>query len=58
MAKTDPIPQTWIMQYVDKLLNMAQRLPENSPMRTAAALRAEHAMDMVKAFQEHADGRD
>jgi hypothetical protein len=48
-----PIPQEWIRDYVDKMLSLAATLPENSLMREAAALRAEHIMDMVKAWQEH-----
>jgi hypothetical protein len=50
-----PIPQEWIRDYVDKMLLLAARLPEGSPMRAAAALRAEHIMDMVQAWQERAE---
>lgn len=49
---TEDIPQLWIKEYVDTLLRFAERLPEGSPMRDSTLLRADHAMDLVKAFRE------
>lgn len=45
------IPEEWIKQYVDKLLTLAGRF-DSGPMRDAAAMRADHVMDMVKAWRE------
>lgn len=47
----EPIPQEWIKEYVDKLLMMAEKFGPGA-MQNAALLRADHAMDMVKAFRE------
>ena len=47
----EPIPQEWIKDYVDTMLSLAQRFNDNK-MRDACALRAEHAMDLVRAFRE------
>jgi hypothetical protein len=49
----EPIPQEWIKQYVDDLLLFAERLKESNLLRDACLLRAEHAMDLVKAFRAH-----
>ena len=46
------IPEEWIKNYVDSLLKAAERFGSNSPMGTAALIRADHAMDLVKAFRE------
>jgi hypothetical protein len=46
-----PIDQKWIEGYVNELLSLADKLA--GPMRNALALRAEHAMDLVKAWREH-----
>lgn len=46
------IPEQWIKEYVDKILDIASQLPSNSAMCNALLLRAEHAMDLVKAFRE------
>lgn len=46
------IPEKWIRNYIDQLLDVAKGLPENSLMREAILLRADHTMDMVKAWQE------
>jgi hypothetical protein len=48
-----PIPQEWIKIYIDKLIKLAEQLPEGGKMREATLLRVEHAMDLVKAFREH-----
>ena len=48
------IPQEWVKKYVDKLIDMAKQFDENSLMRTTCLMRAEHAMDLVKAFRESA----
>ena len=47
-----PIPQEWIRSYVDMLLKTAALFPAGSEMRTAALLRADNVLDLVKAFQE------
>jgi hypothetical protein len=44
--------EIFIRDYVDKLLRMAATLPEGAPMREAAMLRADHALDLVKAWRE------
>lgn len=48
----DPIPQDWIKRYVDALLEFAAKAGPNSKMGEAALLRADHVMDLVKAFRE------
>lgn len=45
------IPEEWIKKYADTILAVASELPEGPP-RDAVALRAEHAMDLVKAYRE------
>jgi hypothetical protein len=45
------IPLDWIKNYTGKLLEYAGQLPEYSPMRTAALLRVDNIMDMVKAWK-------
>lgn len=47
-----PISQEWIKNYVDQLLAYAEKLPEGNTMRVAAMMRADHAMDLVKAWRE------
>lgn len=47
------IPEQWIQQYVDQLLDLAKRLDEGSKMRAAVLLRAEHAMDLVQTYRDH-----
>jgi hypothetical protein len=49
MQSIDP---EWIQKYVDTLLAFAVRFPEGSKMRDAALLRADHAMDLLKAWKE------
>jgi len=44
------IPEEWIKSYVDKLLHLAGVLAPGT-MRDACLLRADHAMDMVKAWR-------
>ena len=45
------IPEEWIGQYVDALLQGAMKLPDGK-FRDAVALRAEHAMDLVEAWRK------
>lgn len=52
MENRNDIPQEWIKKYVESLLRVAQKFPEASSMRQASMLRADHAMDLVKAFRE------
>lgn len=47
-----PIPQEWIVEYVEKFLAFASKFGPDTPMGRASMLRADHVMDMVKAFQE------
>ena len=47
------IPEKWMKKYVDQLLEIAAKFPPGR-MRDAALLRADHVMDMVKAYREHA----
>lgn len=47
----EPIPQEWIKKYVDQMLDLAKKLGPG-PMQDACLLRADHAMDLVKAFRE------
>lgn len=44
------IPQAWIKRYVDQVIEMAGKLDDGG-MRDATLLRAEHAMDLVRAWQ-------
>lgn len=46
------IPQNWVRNYVDQILVMAKQFEDASPMRAACVMRAEYAMDLVKAFRE------
>lgn len=45
------IPEDWIKQYVDQWLEIAGKL-QRGPMYDSALLRADHAMDLVKAWRE------
>jgi len=54
MKPQEAIPEVWIQKYVDQLLEIAGRLSEG-PMRDAVLLRADHAMDLVKAYRETKD---
>jgi hypothetical protein len=55
MTAMKPIPQEWIKEYVDSLLQAAAKFDEYSAMRAAALMRADHVMDLVKAWREHVD---
>jgi hypothetical protein len=48
----EPISQDWIRRYVDQLLDIAAKLGPESSMGAACVLRADHAMDLVKAWRE------
>ncbi len=48
------IPDKWMKTYVDQLLDIAEKFPRGR-MRDAALLRADHIMDMVKAYRDHAE---
>ena len=52
MSTRAPIPQEWIRDYVDTLLAAAKHIGPNTVMGKATLERAEHAMDLVKAFRE------
>jgi hypothetical protein len=47
-----PIPQEWIKEYVDKLIEVAKAFDHKSDMHKAVLLRADYAMDLVKSFRE------
>lgn len=47
----EPIPQEWIKRYVGQWLEIAGKM-EPGKMQDAALLRADHAMELVKAFRE------
>ncbi len=49
------IPEQWIKEYVDQMLAVAAKF-NDGPMQKAAALRAEHAMDLVTAYRESKRG--
>ena len=51
----EDIPQKWIMRYVDELIEAAKMFGPGSPMSNAAAMRADHIMDMVQAFRKRAE---
>jgi hypothetical protein len=48
------IPESWIKGYVDRMLALAAKFPDGK-MREAVLSRADHAMDLVKAYRERAD---
>jgi hypothetical protein len=43
----EPIPQEWIKAYIDKILELAGKMPSDLQL-----LRADHIMCLVKAFRE------
>jgi hypothetical protein len=47
-----PIPQKWIKEYVDSLIEAAKSFGLESKMSQSAMVRADAIMDLVKAFQE------
>ncbi len=51
MTNSQAIPEKWIKNYVDQMLKIAAKFPRGR-MRDAALLRADHVMDMVKAYRE------
>lgn len=48
------IPEEWIKGYVDQWLLIAEKLGPGK-MQDAALLRADHAMDLVKAYRMRND---
>ena len=42
----------WLRHYIDVLVEYTQSLPEGK-FRDAIALRAEHALDLAQAWNEH-----
>lgn len=48
----NPIPPDWIKNYIDKLLEVAGGLPEDSRMRNALLHDADVIMNMVQAWKE------
>lgn len=47
-----PIPQEWIMIYINQLISVAIGLPEHDAMKETLLQRAHHIMDMIEAFRE------
>lgn len=47
----EPIDPEWVKKYVDQLLECARKF-NTGPMRDAMLLRADHVLDMVKAWKE------
>jgi hypothetical protein len=47
-----PIPPEWIKNHVDTLLEFAGKLDESSPLRNAVMTRADHIMDLVRAWKD------
>ena len=45
------IPEKWIQKYVDQLLELAKAFGPDSPMGISATQRADHILDMVKAYR-------
>lgn len=52
---SDAIPLAWIKAHVDTLIKVAASYPDGK-MQEAIALRADHIMDMVKAWKESKKG--
>ena len=46
-----PIPQEWIRDYVDQLMEAAKLFDEGSAMREGALAKADAVMGMVEAFR-------
>lgn len=57
MANWQPIDQDWIKRYVDQLREVASKWPVSSSMHAALVMRADHVMDLVKAWRERKDPR-
>lgn len=55
--KKRPIDQEWIQRYVDSVLRFATDCGD-TPMGRSAALRADHIMDMVEAWQRSGEPLD
>ena len=51
MTRHEMIPDAWIKHYVDLLLNASGKL-EPGLFRDAILLRAEHAIELVRAYRE------
>lgn len=45
------IPEEWIKNYVDSILSLGGELPPGT-FRDAVLLRADHAMDLVRAYRD------
>lgn len=49
------IPQQWIKEYVDKLLDVSSGLAATSPWQTTLMKHADGIMDMVNVFRKSTD---
>jgi hypothetical protein len=48
-----PIDPEWLMEYVDTLIQAGIKFGIETAMGKACAERADHILDMVKAWKEH-----
>lgn len=46
------IPQEWICKYVSSLMIIARTLPAGSDMQASSMIRAEYALDLIKAYRD------
>lgn len=51
------IPLHWVQIYVDRLLQSANEMGPQTAMGQAMILRANHAMDLVEAWEKNTRGR-
>lgn len=49
--KQKSIPEQWIKQYVEELIEVAKSFDKHSKMRESALVRADAVMDMVTAYR-------
>lgn len=47
-----PIDPRWLQGYVNELLEVANKLPENNPLRERLTFRAEAILDMVEVWKK------
>lgn len=56
MTEIGYIPEKFIQNQIDILLNMAKSLGQHTAMGQACLVRAEYYIDLVKAYRESIDG--
>ena len=57
VSNLESIPDKWIRDYVDRLIELAKELGPDTPMGKEAAERAGHIMDMVSEWRNQRGGR-